>query len=106
MQDSMQELQNQFQNLNTQQQTARNPRHKRPAHAYFTDLQQPSAPPSQPQYPELDPKLARAQAAPQQATSPYVRQDLAAKQIPDLPEIREANQALWRTNPFCTWDHR
>jgi protein transport protein SEC24 len=35
-----------------------------------------------------------------------VRPDIAAKEIPFLPEIREANQTIWYRNPFCTWDHR
>ena len=103
----MQGLQNEFQALNVQQSTARSIRHKRPAHAYHTDLNQPPSPPSQfaPQNAAFDPHASLDPQKPQ-ITTPYVRADIAAKQIPSLPEIREATQAVWRTNPFCTWDQR
>src|SRR5271163_4687128 len=107
MDRSMQGLQNEFQALNVQQSATRSARHKRPAHAYHTDLNRPPTPPSQlpGQHAAFDPHSNFNPPQPQPST-PYVRADVAAKQIPSLPDIRESNQALWRTNPFCTWDHR
>lgn len=103
----MQGLQNEFQALNVQQSNTRSARHKRPAHAYHTDLNRPPSPSSQipPQHGAFDPHSAYNPPQPQN-TAPYVRADVAAKQIPSLPDIRESTQAIWRTDPFCTWDHR
>jgi protein transport protein SEC24 len=99
----MENLQNQMQGLNVHQPAGRPPRHKRPAHAYHQDLNQ--APLAQVESSHgFDPRLVPSQA-PQPSTG-YVRADVAAKQIPSLPELREADQALWRTVPFCTWDNR
>ena len=102
----MQNLQDQLQGISIQPRTMR---HKRPAHAYHTDLNRPPTPPSQsiPQPIGYDPRVPSGQTPRyQQPSTPYVRTDVAQKQIPSLPEIHEINQALWRTNPFCTWDHR
>lgn len=105
----MQELHNQVQGLSIQQTTTRHARYKRPAHAYHTDLNRPPTPdPKQPtpQLSTFGPSLAPSQAGPQQAAAGYVRADVAAKQIPSLPELRATNQSIWRETPFCTWDHR
>jgi len=109
----MQGLQNQFQELSVQPAVARVPRHKRPAHAFHSDLNRPLTPPSQfphqqQQQPHgFDPRQAHdQQQQPVQQSSTYVRPDIAAKQIPSLPELREADQEIWKTTPFCTWDNR
>jgi protein transport protein SEC24 len=104
----MQGLHNQLQDLSVQQSTTRNARHKRPAHAYHTDLNRPPTPDTQPirQHSGFGPSLAQNQTILQQSTTGYVRADVATKQIPSLPELRVANQSIWRESPFCTWDHR
>lgn len=107
----MQGLQSQFQGLNVQTQASRVPRHKRPAHAFHSDLNRPPTPPSQftqQQQPQgLDPRQVHAQQPVQQSPSTtYVRPDIAAKQIPSLPELRQSDQDLWKTTPYCTWDNR
>src|ERR1700737_165575 len=99
----MENLQNQMQGLNVHHPVGRPPRHKRPAHAYHQDLNQAPLAHGEPSH-GFDPRLVPSQA-PQPSTG-YVRTDVAAKQIPSLPELREADQALWRTVPFCTWDNR
>lgn len=105
----MQGLQNQLQGLNVQEPAGRAPRHKRPAHAHHKDLNGPTTQPTQfipsQQGQDFDPRLAANPAVSQPSTG-YIRTDQAAKQIPSLPELREADQRVWRTNPFCSWDNR
>jgi len=118
----MQGLHNQFQGMHIQQpQQSQHPaaaprgttRHsKRPAHAYHTDLNSAPSPAFAAAQPPFDPRIAQDagvehQHQHHQASTPYVRPDiLTPRQIPDLPELRQYDQGLWRTTPFCTWDHR
>jgi len=101
----MEQINNQFQSLNFQQTAGRSARHKRPAHAFHQDLNQPLSPsfPAQQQQ-TFDPRITANQPVQQQ--TPYVRPEVAAKKIPSLPELRESEQQFWRTNPFFTWDNR
>jgi protein transport protein SEC24 len=106
----MQGLQDQFGGLTVQNAVGRAPQRKHRAHAFHNDLQGPSIPVTQPalqQHPQtLNSNIPQNTQANFQSPTAYVRPDVAAKQIPSLPELREADQSLWRTTPFCTWDNR
>ena len=120
MDPSTQGLHNQLQGMHIQQQQRPQPqqpfvaprgstRHsKRPAHAYHTDLNSAPSPAFTAAQSPFDPRIAQdAGVQQQQASTPYVRPDIIApRHIPDLPELRKYDLGLWRTTPFCTWDHR
>lgn len=103
----MEPLNDQFQNINLQHSAGKSARQKRPAHAFHQDLNRPPTPPTAHQQTQpYDQRFLPHQQVQQQQPTPYVRPDIAGKHIPSLPELREAEQRYWRTNPFFTWDNR
>jgi hypothetical protein len=99
----MQELLAQVASLNVKEHQTKTSCHNLPAHVYdhLNAIQPPTLPSRRSTLLRADLRLVQSAPA-QKISGRYMCSDIATKEIPFLPKIREVNQTTWYRNLFCT----